>query len=186
MKTHKAILLTPLLLLCTVAWSQSVYMTRNGKISFFSKTALENIDAVNNDVFSALDIQKGDIAFAVLIKSFHFEKSLMEEHFNENYMESTQFPKSTFNGKIDNLPEVNFQKDGKYPVKVTGDLVMHGVTQHVTIPGEISVEGGKISATSKFQVKLVDYKIKVPSVVSEKIAEVIDISIECHYEPKSK
>src|SRR4030042_6695880 len=86
------------------------YMTKNGYIGFFSHTPLEDIKADNNQVASVLDISTGEIVFQVLIKSFHFEKTLMEEHFNENYMESDKFPKSTFTGKIINLSSVDFSK----------------------------------------------------------------------------
>lgn len=186
MKHYPTLLLALLLVSALESLSQPVYMTRNGKISFFSKTPLENIDAVNNEVFSALNTEKGDMAFSLSVKAFHFERSLMEEHFNENYMESEKFPKSTFSGKIDKLADVHFDKEGKYTVTVTGDLTIHGVTKRVTVPGSLNVEKGKIEATAAFQIKPDDYGIKIPTIVIEKIAEVIDVSINCHYEPKSK
>ena len=101
-------------------------------------------------------------------------------------MESEKFPKSTFSGKIDKLADVHFDKEGKYTVTVTGDLTIHGVTKRVTVPGSLNVEKGKIEATAAFQIKPDDYGIKIPTIVIEKIAEVIDVSINCHYEPKSK
>ena len=157
-------------------------LTRNGKITFFSKSPLENIEAVNNDVTSIIDQKKGDFVFAVLIKSFKFKKALMEEHFNENYMESNTFPKANFKGTITNLSKVNFNKDGAYPVSVKGDLVLHGVTKNVEVPGTISVAQGKISATANFNIKLKDYNIKIPSAVADKIAETINISVDCRYD----
>jgi hypothetical protein len=167
------------------AFSQTVYMTRSGQISFFSKTPMENIEGTNNEVTSMLDAGKGDLVFAVLIKSFRFEKALMEEHFNENYMESTTYPKATFQGKIMNASTINFTKDGSYPATVEGDLTMHGVKQRQTASGTISVSKGKISAVSTFTIKLADYKIERPSLVADKISETIEIRVNCQYEPKS-
>lgn len=132
-----------------------------------------------------LNTQTGQFVFAVLIKGFHFSSALMEEHFNENYLESNKFPKSTFNGKISNLSAVNFTKDGVYAVTVDGDMTMHGVTKKVSIPGSVTVKGGKVTAFSKFNVKLKDYNITVPSLVADKISEEIDVTVDCKYEPKS-
>jgi hypothetical protein len=163
---------------------QNIFITRNGQISFFSKTSMENIDAINNEVSSVLNNQNGEIVFSVLIKGFHFQRSLMEEHFNENYMESDNFPKSVFKGKITSLASVNFSKDGSYSVAVEGELTIHGVTQKVNFPGTINITNGKIAALSKFKIKLADYNIKVPSLVADKISKLIDVTINCIYEPK--
>ncbi len=164
--------------------AQDVIQDRTARVKFFSTTPVENIDAVNNEATSFINTKTGDIVFAVLIKSFRFEKALMEEHFNENYMESSKYPKSDFKGKINNLNEVNFQKDGEYAVKVSGNLTMHGVTKPVTADGKITVKGGKVFATSKFKVKLDDYKIERPAVVANKIADTIEVTVEADYEPK--
>ena len=170
--------------LVLAGYSQSIFMTRSGQISFFSKTSVENIEGINNEVTSMLDIGKGDLVFAVLIKSFHFEKALMEEHFNENYMESNTYPKATFQGKIKNLSAINFTKDGTYEATIEGDLTIHGVKQpHKTI-GTITVSKGKIAAVSTFTLKLADYKIEIPSLVADKISPTIEIKVNCQYEPK--
>jgi polyisoprenoid-binding protein YceI len=163
--------------------AQKVY-TKNGNISFFSKSPLENISANNNQVMSVFNQQTGEMQFSVLIKSFHFEKALMEEHFNENYMESNKFPKAIFKGNISDISKINFSKDGSYPVSVTGDLTMHGVTKKVTAPGTITVKNGVATANSKFSAKLADYNISVPKVVKDNIAEVIDITVACTYDQK--
>ncbi|HRG77954.1 MAG TPA: YceI family protein [Cyclobacteriaceae bacterium] len=180
--------LITLILISTVSilgFSQSVFMTRNGQVSFFSKTQMENIEGTNNEVTSMIDTSKGDIVFAVLVKSFRFEKALMEEHFNENYLESTKFPKATFQGKFTNTQSINFTKDGTYTATVEGDLTMHGVKQRQTATGTITVTNGKISAVSTFTIKLADYKIERPSLVADKISETIEIRVNCQYEPKS-
>ena len=108
----------------------------------------------------------------------------MEVHFNESYMESTKYPKSTFKGKINDLSKVNFTVDGSYPVVVSGELTIHGVTKKVSAPGTISVSAGVINATSKFPVKLADYKISIPGVVKDNIAEVVDVNVSCVYDKK--
>lgn len=152
-------------------------MTRTGQVSFFSSTPVENIEAVNNEMASIIDIKTGDVVFVVPIKSFRFDKALMQEHFNENYMESDQYPKADFKGKITNLNEVNFSKEGTYNVKVAGKLTMHGVVQDVTIPGTIIIKNGGATAKTKFMIKPADYKIKIPSVVASKIADQIEVTV---------
>ncbi|MBL7841453.1 MAG: YceI family protein [Cyclobacteriaceae bacterium] len=165
-------------------FSQSLFMTRSGQISFFSKTSMENIDAMNNEVTSILNTGTGEVVFAVLVKSFRFEKALMEEHFNENYLESNKFPKSTFQGKITNLTSIDFAKEGSYAVTIQGELTLHGVKQAVTTSGQLEVGKGKLLLKGNFPVTLADYKIEVPSLVTEKISKTIDVRVNCEYEPK--
>ncbi len=163
--------------------AQKLY-TKNGFVSFFSKASIENISAENNQVMSVLTLPSGELQFSVLIKSFHFKKSLMEEHFNENYMESSKYPKATFKGKINDLSKVNFTTDGNYTVDVTGDLAIHGITNKTTTTGIITVKSGIITATSKFKVKLADYKISIPKIVKDNIAETVDVTVSCVYDQK--
>jgi polyisoprenoid-binding protein YceI len=181
----KSTLLTALLLNLGMlaANAQKVY-TKNGNVSFFSKSPLENITAENNQVMSVLNQQTGEMQFSVLVKSFHFKKALMEEHFNENYMESNKFPKASFKGNIQDISKVNFTKDGTYTVVVTGDLTIHGVTNNVSAPGSITVKSGVANASSKFNVKLADYKISVPKLVKDNVAEQIDIAVSTVYDQK--
>jgi hypothetical protein len=159
------------------------YMTKNGYIGFFSSTPLENIKADNNQVASVIDISTGEVVFQVLIKSFKFEKALMEEHFNENYMESEKFPKSTFKGKISNLAAVDFNKPGQYDVTIEGDLNIHDVTNRISAKGSISVVSGGINANSKFDIIPEEYKINIPGVVRNKIAKTIEVTIAMRYTP---
>lgn len=180
MKTLFLILATSLFLSSTAAAQN--YVTKNGKISFFSKTDIENISAVNNQVVSVLTPKTASIAFSVLINGFLFKKALMQEHFNENYMESAKYPKASFKGTITDITKVDFTKDGTYNVTVTGDLNIHNVTNKVTVPGTIAIKGGKISANTTFKVKLDDYKISVPKVVEGNISKTIEIKVDCNYE----
>lgn len=164
------------LLLAAPAFSQR-YMTRTGKVSFFSSTPMENIEAVNNETACALDAGSGEVVFQVPIKSFKFEKALMQEHFNENYMESDKFPKAEFKGKLANPGAVSFGKDGRYDVKVAGKLTIHGVTRDVTLPGTVTVKGKDVTANSAFKVRTADYGIKIPGVVAGKIANEIEVTV---------
>lgn len=163
-------------------FAQKLY-TKNAQISFFSKTSLENISADNNQVLSTLDLQTGQMNFSVLIKAFHFRKSLMEEHFNENYLESTKFPRALFKGKINNV-KIDLEKEGSIPVVVTGDLTIHGVTKNITTNGTIIVKSGILSANAVFKVKLADYNITVPAIVKNNIAETVEVTVSCTYDKK--
>lgn len=165
--------------------AQGIFMTRTGQVSFYSETPIENIEGVNNEVTSMINTDTGEIVFAILVKGFHFEKALMEEHFNENYMESGKIPKSTFQGKITNLSEIDFKKEGNYQAKVEGDLTIHGVKKHVSSTGTIQVKKDGINVESDFDIKLNDFEIEIPSLVADKIAKQISIKVNCAYKPKS-
>ena len=175
-----------LLTFLTICASSQVFLTRNAKVTFFSKAPVEKIEAVNNEVTSVLNTAKGEFGFVVLIKSFKFKKALMEEHFNENYMESNTYPKANFKGNITDLSTVNFGKDGTYSVNVKGDMILHGVTKSMEVPGTITISKGNISVTSKFNLKLKDYNIKIPSTVINNISEIVDITLDSKYEPYKK
>ena len=171
------------LIFLTVGLNAQKFMTKNGYIGFFSHTPLEDIKGDNNQVASILDVSTGEMVFQVLMKSFKFEKALMEEHFNENYAESEKFPKSTFKGKVANLSEVNFSKPGIYKATVTGDLTIHGVTKSISEPGEIEITAGGVNARSKFVIVPEDYKIEIPSVVRENIAKEITVTVDVKMTP---
>lgn len=153
------------------------FMTRTGRVTFFSATSMENIEAFNNEVAAVADASTGDLVFQAPIKSFKFEKALMQEHFNENYMESDKFPKAEFKGKIANISAVNFAKDGTYNVTANGKLTMHGVTRDVSVPGTVTVKGSEATINSKFKVRTADYGIKIPALVEGKIAKEIAVTV---------
>jgi len=159
------------------------FMTKNGNISFFSTMPMENIEAHNKQVNAAIDSKTGDFVVKVLIKSFEFEKALMQEHFNENYMESDKFPNATLSAKIKNIAEIDFAKDGSYPADVEGKLTIHGVTKDVTEKGTITVKAGKVNAASNINVKLADYGIEIPNTVVNNISETISVKIDLNLEP---
>ena len=139
------------------AHAQSKYFTKNGSITFFSKMPIENIEAKNQKATCVIDSKTGAIEVAVLMKAFEFEKALMQEHFNENYVESDKYPKSTLKGKIADIGSVNFTKDGTYPVTIAGKFMLHGVEKDMTAKGSLVVKQGKVSGTSSFVVKLSDH-----------------------------
>lgn len=163
--------------------AQSVFFTKNGIVSFFSSTPLENIDAKNSSVASKINSQTGDMEFQMLIKGFEFKKASMQQHFNDkDYMDSDNYPKSTFKGKITDLSKVNFKKDGAYSVTVEGDLTIHGVTKKISTSGTITVAGEKLNSKATFTVVLKDYNVSVPSFVSKKVAESVQVKVDCDYQ----
>ena len=161
-----------------------VYSTSSGTIKFFSKTTAENIDATNNQVKAALDAKSGNLEFALSINSFLFKKALMQKHFQENYMESEKFPKSTFKGSITDNAAVKYGTDGTYPVSVKGKLTMHGVTKDVVVPGKLTISGNKAVLSGDFNVLLEDYNIKIPANNASQIAKSIKVSVECTLQKK--
>lgn len=179
----KRLLLFTLFLNIILAANAQKFMTKNGLISFYSHTPMEDIKADNNQVVGVLDISTGEMVFQALIKSFHFDRALMEEHFNENYMESDKIPKSVFKGKITNLASVDFTKNGTYNVTVEGDLTIHDVTNKISTKGTIEVISGGINANSKFSIVPEDYKIVIPGVVRDKFDKSLAVTVTMKYTP---
>ncbi len=159
------------------------YFTKTGHISFYSDTPLEKIEGHNKSSNCVLDVATGKLEVATLVKGFQFEKALMQEHFNENYMESDKFPKAVFKGQIDNYSKLDISKNGKVTVKVSGDLTMHGVTKKVTTDAVVSINSGKIIADANFNVLLADFNIKIPALVKDQIAKSLKIKVACTLEP---
>lgn len=156
--------------------------TLTGAASFFSSTPVEDISAQSKKLLGVLNTKTNELAFSITNTTFDFPNKLMQEHFNEKYMESEKYPASTFKGKINE--SVDLTKDGEYNVTVTGKLNIHGVEQDRTIPGKIVVKDGKIKVTSDFIVKVADHKIAIPKLVIENIAEEIKVSIGAELLPK--
>ncbi|EMR02659.1 YceI family protein [Cesiribacter andamanensis] len=180
----KALILSILLIgLWTSAQAQGKFFTRDGYISFFSHTDVEDIDAHNRKVASVLDAQSGQLEFAVLMRAFEFKKALMQEHFNENYVESTKHPKAQFKGKILNLASVDFGTDGTYPVAIEGELTIKGVTKPLRTQGTIIVKGGIPHGKAEFTVLPSDYNIQIPALVRKNIAEEIQVKVDMAYQP---
>lgn len=162
------------------------YMTRTGRVYFnaTTKNSPEVVEAKNNEVACIVDAKNGDVRFQVLINSFKFERAAMQEHFNENYMESSKYPKSDFRGTITNFNEVNFAKDGTYNAKVSGKLTIHGVTKDASTTGTVTVKGKNVSIKAKFPVTLADYNISIPKLVADKLDKVATVSVDCELTQK--
>lgn len=163
---------------------QGIYVSKNSKISLFSKAPLEDIAATSNKGTAVYNAGTSELVFSVPIRSFVFEKSLMQEHFNENYMESDKYPQAAFKGKIQE--KIDVTRSGSYPVTVTGVLDVHGVKQTRTIKGTIVVNGEAVSMSSEFMVKCKDHNIEIPQLVFQKVAEEIKISVSALFAPYKK
>lgn len=164
--------------------AQDKYFTRDGFIRFYSSTPVENIEAKNKKSTAVLDESTGKVEFAVLIKSFEFEKALMQEHFNENYMESDKFPKSTFKGSIEGFDPKSYVEESKAVAKGTMDI--HGVQRQVVIPGTIHRKGETYILKAKFMLKPEDYNIAIPGAVKDNIAKEIEVTVDCTLAPMKK
>jgi len=172
----KGIVLAVAFLMGNVIFSQKM-MTRSGEVKFeASMPAFEEIAGTNNTVSCILDEATGDFVALALIKSFKFKAPLMEEHFNENYMESSKFPKATFKGKILNFDAKKLSAS-KTSYDLEGDLTIHGVTKKIKSKIILALNGAKVTATSSILVKPQDYKIEIPSLVKGKIAENAKVAI---------
>ncbi len=158
------------------------YFTRTGFIGFYSMTPLEDIKAENNQVYTLVEIEKKDLAFSLLLKGFIFPKELMQEHFNENYIESDKYPKATFTGTF--TGNVDIKKDGAYPVQVKGILSLHNISSNVEMPAILEVKGGMLLASAQFRIMPEDFHIDIPSVVRNKIAKEITINVKANCNPR--
>ena len=156
-------------------------VSSNGFVSFYSHAVMEDIRAEQEKGSALLDTGSGEVAFVIPIKEFRFAKSLMQEHFNEKYLESERYPKSTFQGKIEGFDS---NATAEQDVKAKGKMTIHGITQDVEIPGKITKQGDALLMTSTFIVKLEDYKIQIPQIVWQNIAEQVEVSIKFTLNPQ--
>lgn len=176
--------LSTFLLSCLAGMGQEIYSCKAPKLSFFSSAPLEDISAVSERGVSAINIKTKAIYFKVYMNSFQFKKALMQEHFNENYVESEKFPFAEYKGKF--AEDVDFSKNGTYPVTVEGVLSLHGVEKSYKGKGTITVRDGKFNVNSRFNVTVADHKIKIPSLVVKNIAEVVEVTVNADYQPVTK
>jgi len=161
------------------AKAQEKFFTKQGTISFDATGGLEKIQATNHAGICVLDTKTGALQLAVLLKGFEFEKALMQEHFNENYVESEKYPRAEFKGVIVNNSNIPYTKNGAYDVQVKGTFSLHGVSKEVNSIGKLVVQDGRIQATSAFDVLFSDYHISIPGVVKDKIADHATVHIDC-------
>jgi hypothetical protein len=176
MQRMKYFILTIMMIVfVSVVQSQS-FSSSTGEVSFVSNAPAEMITASQKQGFFAYDASTGEVAAVVLIKGFQFKNSLMQEHFNENYMESEKFPESTLSGTIEQFNTAQFQKNGEYNVTVHGNFTLHGFTKHVHIPVQLKVKGNVVSISANFNIQLADYGIKNDK--SQYINDTIAISLK--------
>ena len=164
-----------ILLLSCIHVNAQKYIGKNGKIVFFSEAPIEDISAINNNVSAVYDSNTGEIVFQLKIKDFIFPKKLMQEHFNENYLESDIYPTSVFQGKVVD-PKPYVIKNGNTRVK--GALKIHGETNPIIVDGDLIRKEDIVNIKADFSIKLEDYNIDIPKIVIYNIAETIDINVD--------
>ena len=180
----KNFVLTAALLMGSFVANAQLYFTKTGTIKFDSHTTLEDIKAENRKVVSALNSSTGALEFSLLMKGFDFTNQLMEDHFNESYVESDKYPKASFKGTVTDISKVDFTKDGSYKVNYTGKLTIKNITKDVTGTATIVIKGGKVTSTSALKVKPKEYNIEIPATAGAKIAEEITVDIRMDYTKK--
>ena len=168
---------TFLILLLGLLKADGIYFTRSGEVSFFSSTPIEDIKAVNNQVTCVLDVESGKTSFRIPIRGFVFPNALMQEHFNENYMESEIYPNASFNGSIEDWSQ-NKISEGARGVVISGEMTIHGVTKTIRESGNIYTNNGKIFGDATFIIKLSEYDVKIPKLLRENIAEKVEVNIQ--------
>ena len=182
----KKISLALLCLIGITANAQTKFFTKKGKITFDATTSTspEQIRGRNQNVISVIDMSTGAMEFMLSMTAFEFEKALMGEHFNENYVESEKYPKANFKGNITNFKSINMAKDGVQNVTVSGNLTMHGVTKEVQATGTVTIQKNAIvAAKSEFKATLSDYKIEIPGLVADKVAKDAKITVDLTLDP---
>lgn len=157
------------LLLSCFSVNAQKYLAKDGVISFFSEAPMEDIKAINNKVSAVYDNDTKQLVFQLDIKNFIFPKALMQEHFNENYLESDIYPKSIFKGKV-------VSQEGENTI-VEGSLTIHGKTNKIKVEGILKQEKKAVNILVEFIVKLEDYDIEIPTIVMYKIAEEIEVKV---------
>ena len=180
-KNMKNLIIT-LLLITSSALHAQKFKSDESYIRFFSDAHLEDIEAVNSESTSIIDVESRAFVFSVPITSFQFQKKLMQEHFNENYLESDKYPKAIFKGKIENWDG----SKGKQTVLAKGELELHGISQKVEIESSLDYSDENMLVESVFMIRIEDYKIKVPKAVFYKIAEEVEVTIKFNYAPYAK
>jgi polyisoprenoid-binding protein YceI len=156
------------------------YFTRSGQVSFHSRALMEDIDAYNNQGTFVMDLESKQVQMAVLIKAFQFEKALMQEHFNENYMESDRYPKAEFNGQL--ADEFQLKTNEIHSTKIEGTLTIRGISKNISTTATFKVDQDKIYGESTFPIKVSDFNISIPGIVRDKIAKEVEVKIKVELE----
>jgi polyisoprenoid-binding protein YceI len=171
---------------CIVSESSyaQTWLSKNTQVRIFSSTPIEDIDAKTNTAVLALNEKSGKVLMKLQIKSLNFPKKLMQEHFNENYMESDKYPTAEFEGVIQNIPDFNIHKASEHKIK--GTIMIHGVKRNIEVPISLTTSKDKVVGQSKFKVKCADYNVEIPKIVLKNIAEDIEVTISAELNPVKK
>lgn len=161
--------------------AQTKWIDRTGSASFYSSAPMEDIKAQNNQAVSILDVSSGEIVASMLMRSFDFRKALMEEHFNENFIESHKYPKASFKGKVTNIDKLDLSREGDYTLDIEGEITIHGVTQPIRLEAAAAVGSETIEAKAVFPLRVSDFKIEIPKLVRNNIAEVVEVTVSFNY-----
>lgn len=175
----KKLFILPILIsICFSSFAQK-FISDQSRIRFYSSAPVEDIEAINEQSKSVIDLESGAFAFTVPSNQFQFKKKLMQEHFNENYMESEKFPKSTFTGKVKNWDELK----GEEKIIASGELTIHGVTKTVDIPATLITQTDRLIVDGVFPIALAEYKIKIPKALFYNIADTVEVTVHFEYKP---
>ena len=164
--------------------AQDLFNAVKGEVSFFSKAPIEDIKAENTQAASVINIASSQIAVIIPIRNFHFEKELMEEHFNEKYLESDKYPMASFKGLV--LDSDSVFIEGSHNVTAKGILSIHGVEKEVELSGTISRAENVMTLNCEFKVALKEFNIVIPKLLFQNIAEIIDVKVSLEYKPGTK
>ncbi|MEO9802815.1 MAG: YceI family protein [Reichenbachiella sp.] len=161
-------------------------LDRTGTASFYSEAPLEDIEAINEEVLGAIDLEKGTLAVSMFIKKFNFERSLMQEHFNENYLESDKYPKATFKGVIKDFAAINFTEAGSFEAQAEGEMEIHGVVRPLTAVVKFNVSPETLRVSTEFEVSVADHEIEIPKLVIKNIAEVVEVRASFNFKRQER
>lgn len=181
---QKILLLFYFVLTTTQALAQGVFISSNAEVSFYSYAPLEDITATSKSVNSMFNTRNNEIAFTIPMQSFKFEKSLMQEHFNEKYVESDKFPMATYTGKI--VEQLDYSIDGTFNVTTSGELTIHGVGRNVVEKGTLIIKNDSIQLDAQFRIAVENYKIAIPKLLFRNIADTVDVKLKVNYIPFKK
>ncbi|WP_420573301.1 YceI family protein [Kordia sp.] len=180
---NKLLLVLIFIISSSITSESNEYIERQGQVTFFSYTSVENIQATNNQVLSLFNPEKEEIAVSILMRAFVFKKSLMHEHFNESYIESDLYPKATFNGRIEDLDLTN---EGTQTRIIKGDFTLKDITKPITIKADITKTSDGFTIAGTLDVLIDDYNINVPPLLSPNISKKIEVSFNFNYAPYEK
>ena len=164
-------------------FAKDIYFTRSGTVSFYSSTLIEDIKAINEQTTCVLDIETGDVSFRIPIRGFIFKNGLMQEHFNENYLESDTYPNASFTGSIEAWKDITLSETLQ-PVSLKGTMTIHGVSKEIAESGNIFMKEDRVIGAATFKINVADYNIEIPKILRENIAKVVDISVDISLKKK--